>query len=646
MGPLEPARGAAERVADPAHDLSDLYRGIVERAGRARARFPFATQDGECSRDNLLAYLVLREHDLRDVQLALAEMGLSSLGRLEGCVLTSLMQVMRHLNVRPTESSLCCPDSARARALLAERSRLLLGRPREGRATRIMVTLDAAVIHQPELLEHLLVQGMDIARINCAHDTEREWEAIIEAVRHAEARLGRRGEGPERRCRIVMDLAGPKVRTGPLMVEARPLKLSVPKDSRGRPIRMLEGRLDAEADRSCLLRPPGEARRFVLAVPHQRAVADLAVGEELRFVDTRERVRILRVIERVSPVSVRVGLERTAYVQEGIELRAARGATLTIGPVSPQPVDVPVAAGDRLLLYRDPQRPGHPAQAGRPAGVSCTLPEVLRFVQPGHRVFIDDGKIGAVVRAMTDEAAELEVTAPAGLPCRIRSEKGLNFPDSPIALPALTAHDREDLRFVVAHATAVGFSFVHRPDDLADLRAALGALDHPEIGIVVKIETREAIHCLARLLLAGLDLTKFGVMIARGDLAVEVGFENLALVQEDILCLCEAAHVPVIWATQVLETLAKRGRPARAEITDAAMGQRAECVMLNKGEHVEEAVRTLAELLSSQERQRIKKRQVFRDITAQHDVFPDQEVRVGASGGCGDNQRSGHVGNR
>ncbi|HTP42306.1 MAG TPA: pyruvate kinase [Nitrospiria bacterium] len=289
-----------------------------------------------------------------------------------------------------------------------------------------------------------------------------------------------------------------------------------------------------------------------------------------------------------------------------------------------QPVDLRVQAGETLRLYRDPARPGHAARDGQSAGISCTLPEILAHVKPGHRVFIDDGKIAAVVRACLDDGLELEIISPRGIPARIRSEKGLNFPDSEIDLPALTAQDRSDLAFVVKHASAVGLSFVHRPQDLADLCDELRTLGHADMGIVIKIETREASHRLAQLLLAGLALPKFGVMIARGDLAVEVGFERLALVQEDILCLCEAAHVPVIWATQVLETLAKSGLPARAEITDAAMGQRSECVMLNKGEHVLDAVRTLNELLSSQERHHIKKRQLFREITAQHGIFQGQ----------------------
>ncbi|HTQ08558.1 MAG TPA: pyruvate kinase [Fimbriimonadaceae bacterium] len=104
------------------------------------------------------------------------------------------------------------------------------------------------------------------------------------------------------------------------------------------------------------------------------------------------------------------------------------------------------------------------------------------------------------------------------------------------------------------------------------------------------METRTAFENLPELLLAALRLHRAGVMIARGDLLVEIGYERLAEVQEEILWLCEAAHVPVIWATQVLEGLAQKGLPSRAEITDAAMGVRAECVMLNKGPHIIEAV--------------------------------------------------------
>jgi pyruvate kinase len=103
-------------------------------------------------------------------------------------------------------------------------------------------------------------------------------------------------------------------------------------------------------------------------------------------------------------------------------------------------------------------------------------------------------------------------------------------------------------------------------------------------------------------------------MIARGDLAVELGYERLAEVQEEILWLAEAAHVPLIWATQVLESMAKRGLPSRAEITDAAMGERAECVMLNKGPHVLEAIQALDDILLRMEAHQHKKRSMLRRL--------------------------------
>jgi len=105
-----------------------------------------------------------------------------------------------------------------------------------------------------------------------------------------------------------------------------------------------------------------------------------------------------------------------------------------------------------------------------------------------------------------------------------------------------------------------------------------------------------------------------GIMIARGDLAVECGYERLAEVQEEILWICEAAHVPVVWATQVLENLAKLGQPSRAEITDAAMSVRAECVMLNKGPHILEAVDLLDRILRRMAAHQHKKRSMMRRL--------------------------------
>jgi len=145
---------------------------------------------------------------------------------------------------------------------------------------------------------------------------------------------------------------------------------------------------------------------------------------------------------------------------------------------------------------------------------------------------------------------------------------------------------------VVKHADAVNYSFVNNIDDVQELLDELKEL-HAEIGIILKIETKEAYRNLPGILLKAMENYPVGVMIARGDLAIEAGWKNFAIIQEEIMQMCEAAHLPDIWATQVLESLAKKGTPTRAEITDAAMAQRADCIMLNKGPYIEKAVRML-----------------------------------------------------
>ena len=103
-------------------------------------------------------------------------------------------------------------------------------------------------------------------------------------------------------------------------------------------------------------------------------------------------------------------------------------------------------------------------------------------------------------------------------------------------------------------------------------------------------------------------------MVARGDLAVECGFERLAEVQDEILWLCDAAHVPVVWATQVLDQMARTGQPSRPEVSDAVMGARAECVMLNKGPFIVDAVVALDDILRRAETHQQKKVPLLRRL--------------------------------
>jgi pyruvate kinase len=190
-------------------------------------------------------------------------------------------------------------------------------------------------------------------------------------------------------------------------------------------------------------------------------------------------------------------------------------------------------------------------------------------------------------------------------------------------MSALTPKDIDDLPFIVRNADLVAYSFVRHAEDIFHLQERLAELDAHQLGLILKIETRQAFDELPKLLLACMRGGPFGVMIARGDLAVECGFERMAEVQEEILWICEAAHAPVIWATQVLESLAKTGMASRAEVTDAAMSERAECVMLNKGPFIREAVSTLDNILRRMQAHQSKKRAMLRPLHLAHNVLSD-----------------------
>jgi pyruvate kinase len=356
------------------------------------------------------------------------------------------------------------------------------------------------------------------------------------------------------------------------------------------------------------------------------AVEALRPGRVVTFEDTRGLPRSL-VVESVQEGVAKALCWEEAYLESGldVDVRDARGGVVargSVGKLTGKRPGIRLETGDTLVIHADP-RPGEGARRDEegntvaPAHVPCALPSVLERIRIGHEVVLDDGKFRGVARSVGAEEVEVEITqAPPG-GAKLRARKGINLPDTHVGIFGLTEKDREDLPFVVEHADVVNVSFVNHPDDVEDLLDELDALGGQRLGLVLKIESLMGVRTLPGILLAAMEWPNVGVMIARGDLAAEVGWTRLAAAQEEILWLCEAAHFPVIWATEVLNQLAKKGIPTRGEISDVVMAERAECVMLNKGPHITTAIRTLDTILRSMEEYQMKKTTLLPELPLQ-----------------------------
>jgi len=571
---------------------------------------------------NLFHYLALRRREMRPIQERLSALGLSSLGRTESHVLTSVNKVLEVLHrlaqIPVPECTVPAPINGfeEGRMLLKQHTEALLGPPPAKRNARIMVTMPTEAADDPRLIEQLLANGMDCMRINCAHDDASAWKRMIEHLRDAEQSLGRK-------CRVLMDLAGPKLRTGPVEAGVQVIKW--------RPQRNLLGQITAPAkiwlfpeEQPSAAPVPADA-----CLPVPGAWIDrLSVGDRIVFNDQRGLRRKLRVVESVGRCHW-VEAVRTAYVTPGTTLRLIASKKkqrdykgcleAKLGPLPPREQVLILRVGDTLNLTHD-QVAGRPAQLDldakvlAPAQIGCTLPAIFADVRAGETIWFNDGKIGGVIELVEPQQVNVRITQARECGEKLRADKGINLPDSALRLPALTEKDIRDLPFVAAHADIVGYSFVRDAADVDELESRLHAMGGEHVGIVLKIETRRAFEQLPSLLVASMRTPCDGVMIARGDLAIECGFERLAEVQEQILWICEAAHVPVIWATQVLESVAKDGLASRAEVSDAASSQRAECVMLNKGEHIVKALQTLDNILQRMQSHQQKKRSMLRPL--------------------------------
>ncbi|MEM1137651.1 MAG: pyruvate kinase [Bacteroidota bacterium] len=553
---------------------------------------------------NLIHYRTIRLHDIRELQDKLAFMGLSRLGKAEAHVMASI-QTNKAILQSFIEDKKIKIDKARVsfskgEKLLNRNAKELLGYRAKDRRVRIMVTQPTESANDYNLVEKMLEAGMNTARLNCAHDSPLEWEKMVENIHKASIKT-------RKKCKICMDLGGPKIRTGEIVLGPRVLKL--------RPERDIFGRMEKPLSVFLVPEDSFNTEHNFLQIPiAQSFLQKIQNGDVIVLKDTRDKLRKLKVKRKEGDYWV-VAIKKTTYIETGMSIWIEREGLFLedkIGLLPALEQCLLLETGDTLVLHKEnslgePHLINEEGKITQNAHISCTSEAIFESVEEGEKILFDDGKIEGIIDEVFEDKLIIKITYAKIGGAKLRADKGINLPESNLRISGLTEKDKEDLPFVAQFANVVNLSFVNKALDVQELLDELDRLNTKKLGLILKIETQSGFNHLTEILLTAMQNYAVGVMIARGDLAIECGWENMGRIQEEILSLCQAAHIPVVWATQVLENLAKKGIPSRAEITDAAMSQRAECVMLNKGPHIIPAIEMLDQILKTMKNYQNKK---------------------------------------
>lgn len=578
------------------------------------------------SAKNLTHYLALQGLDIQQLKDELFSVGLLNLESINSYILASInagILLMENLVSKdPRSKDITCYMEGRGYSIVQESENLgeftintmkkrasshaaaLFG-PSQGKKTvHIMVTVGREAISNEILLTNLLKAGANVIRINCAHDGPNVWSEIIRIAKYSSQLL-------EKPCRILMDLAGPKLRTGLLMTDQNMMKISPKKDDKGEIIFPAQVWLCCPGSS-----PPADLSAGTIICVEQKFLDKLKAGNVIRFVDVRGKKRSLKLPRKSSLITdsgYMVECSRTAYIGLDTKLHVRKkNKKPLIGQVLNMPTveqSIMLKVGDLIIISRD-----YCLSMGElisttfvSTRITCSSDQLFDCVKPGEPIAFDDGKIWGEIREKNIGGITVLITHAIPNGSKLESGKSINIPESEVLIKGLTSKDLEDLDFVAANADMVGISFIRDVSDVVRVQNELEKRMLQKLGIVLKIETREAFEKLPLLLFQAMQSSNpLGVMIARGDLMVECGWDKMAHIQEEILSICNAAQVPVIWATRVLESLIKYGIPTRAEITDVVSGTRANCVMLNKGEHIVEAVSALDSILRNSTRKNMK----------------------------------------
>lgn len=545
---------------DLIRQLRQLHRLMRDQEVSFKAAIDRALPEQQQSARNLVHYLALRSVDLQPIQEQLAWIGLSPLGRAQSLVLANLdkvLAILHHLTRQPWQNQSADEPAGgvSSRDLLKRNTVKLLGTDDADRPVHIMMTLPRQAATDYGVVHELVHAGMDVARINCAHDGPIQWRTMA-------AHLHRAAQTAQRRVKLLMDLGGPQIRTGELAPQAPVLKLKPGKDEFGRvfqPARLRLRPISADDDLSGV-----DASIGVWEIWLDR----LKIGSNIEFADARGAKRHMLVVH-IDPHGAIAESLQTAYLtpETIFYIDAAQGKrkhSTLVCQIERQPGTLHLHRGEMLRLTRQQASVQAPPASQDSddsdidiATISCTLPQIFDQVQAGERIWFDNGRIGGVIRVVASDWLDLEITHAREGGEKLGSDKRINLPDSRLDLPALSDKDIEDLSVLAMEADMVGVSFVQKPDDIALLRRHLTRLKRDDMGIVLKIQTRQGFENLPKLMLAAMTAKAAGIMIARDDLALEFGYERLAEVQENIRRCAQAAHMPVIWAPQTRDSLAK-----------------------------------------------------------------------------------------
>ena len=552
---------------------------------------------------NLRHYRILRSQNRTRLQEKLFSMSLSSLGRSYAHVAASLdtlydqmisslggemlsaeaMAGFHHVTI-PEAIELA---SHNAMALFGGKPSARLSRQK----TSVMVTLPSyAADNDGALIRGLAQAGVRVFRINSAHDSAEVWQAMADVI--ADINESR---AEEKKLKIFIDLAGPKIRTGKIKRANLPVVAGSNKSEKEVVIYPEKGTTSPQkTDAITQKKIPA-----TLCV-EKKFFKNLKMGKVIKVRDANGKKADIRLTE-LTKKSARGIIDKKVFLDKDSTLRQKDEKSPLLN-IERQIEQIRLFVDDYLVITEE-KILGRAAVVDadgklvKPAMISCSLKGMSTFVSIGDKVFIDDGKIGLEVLEKTKQAIICRVTNARINGTLLKEEKGINFPDSELKIPALTKNDRQNILSVIDFADSFSLSFCQKREDVRELRELLREYRRDDAGIVAKIETKNAVSNMPEILEELLACNNSGVMIARGDLAIEVGFIDMAFVQEELLDICSAAHMPVIWATQVLESQMKTNLPSRAEISDAALSGRAECVMLNKGAFAIDTIDILRRIL-------------------------------------------------